>query len=115
MKNFIIRVLFNMLIILIAGRLLSFVQVDTWQTALVVVIVLTLLNISIKPILTILTIPITIISFGFFLLVINALIILLADYLVTGFNVHGFWGAFVFGLILSLANMLVDAVLVKNQ
>jgi len=114
MKNFIIRVLFNMLIILIAGRLLSFVQVDTWQTALVVVIVLTLLNISIKPILTILTIPITVITFGLFLLVINALIILLADYLVTGFNVHGFWGAFVFGLILSLANMLVDAVLAKN-
>jgi len=103
-----------MLIILIAGRLLSFVQVDTWQTALVVVIVLTLLNISIKPILTILTIPITVITFGLFLLVINALIILLADYLVTGFNVHGFWGAFVFGLILSLANMLVDAVLAKN-
>lgn len=113
MKNLIIRLLFNMLIILLAGRLISFVQVDTWQTALVVVIVLTVLNLSLKPLLTVLTIPITVFTFGLFLLVINAMIIILTDYLVTGFNVHGFWGAFLFGLILSLANTLLDSVLMK--
>lgn len=111
MKNLLLRLLFNMLVIILAGRYLSFVHVDTWQTALVVLIVLTLLNISIKPILTILTIPITVITLGLFLFVINALMILLTDYLVTGFDVDGFWGALKLGLILSIANMLLNAVL----
>jgi putative membrane protein len=111
MKKILIRLLFNMLVILVAGRFLSFVHVDTWQTSLVVLIVLTLLNISIKPVLTILTIPITVITLGLFLLVINALIILIADYLVTGFDVAGFWGALKLGLILSIANMFLDAIL----
>ena len=111
MKKLLIRLLFNMLIILLAGRLLSFVQIDTWQTSLVVLIVLTLLNISIKPILTVLTIPITLLTFGLFLLVINALMILMVDYLVTGFNVSGFWGALGLGLILSFANTFLDSVI----
>ncbi|HSZ71603.1 MAG TPA: phage holin family protein [Cytophagaceae bacterium] len=114
MKKLLIKLLFNLLVVLLAGRLLSFVQIDTWQTALVVVLVLSVLNVSLKPILTILTIPITIFTLGFFLLVINALMILLTDYLVTGFNVHGFWAAFLFGLILSIANMIVDSVLEKK-
>jgi len=115
MKKLLIKLLFNLLVVLLAGRLLSFVKVDTWQTALIVVIVLSLLNVSLKPILTILTIPITIFTLGLFLLVINALMILLTDYLVEGFNVGGFWSALVFGLILSLSNMMIDSVLEKKE
>jgi putative membrane protein len=104
-----------MLVLLLAGRLISFVHVDSWQTALIVVIVLALLNSSVKPLLTILTIPITIFTLGLFLLVINALIIMLTDYMVDGFNVNGFWGAFLFGVILSVGNMVLDSVLVKSS
>jgi putative membrane protein len=65
------------------------------------------LNITIKPILIILTIPITLLTLGLFLLVINAILILIAAWIVPGFHVDGFWWALLFGLILALINSLL--------
>jgi putative membrane protein len=65
-------------------------------------VVLGLLNIFVKPLLIILTLPITIFTFGLFLFVINALIILLAAKFVNGFRVDGFWWALLFSLLLSI-------------
>jgi putative membrane protein len=69
-----------------------------------VAVVLAVLNVFVKPVLVILTIPITIVTLGLFLLVINTLVILLADWLVPGFQVDGFWWALVFSILLSLIN-----------
>jgi putative membrane protein len=70
---------------------------------------LAILNQFIKPLLVILTIPATLITFGLFLLVINALIILLADWMVLGFNVHGFWWALIFSFVLTFIKSVFNA------
>lgn len=104
--NWIVRFLLNGLAVVLTAYLLPGVDVTDYWTALIVALVLTLANMFVKPVLIILTIPITIVTLGLFLLVINALIILLADYLVDGFFVDGFWWALLFSLILSLFNSL---------
>jgi putative membrane protein len=104
--NLFIRFLLNGLAIVLTSYLLPGVSVENYWTALIVALVLSIANIIVKPVLIILTIPITFITLGLFLLVINALIILLVDYLVDGFVVDGFWWALLFSLILSIFNSL---------
>ncbi|MCE3228802.1 MAG: hypothetical protein K0S32_3353 [Bacteroidetes bacterium] len=84
------------------------VTIDNYVSAILVAVVLSFLNQIVKPILTILTIPITIFTLGFFLLVINAIIILLADKLVSDFKVNGFWYALLFSLILSVITSILN-------
>lgn len=91
------------LAILIASYLLPGVTV-TLVGALVLAVVLAVINVFIKPVLTILTLPITILTLGLFSLVINALLIMLAAAIVPGFAVAGFWWALLFALLLSLIN-----------
>ena len=77
-------------------------------------ILLSFLNAFIKPILIILTLPVTILSLGLFLLVINAGIILIADYLLDEFQVDGFFWALIFSLILTVINSLLEGILGTN-
>ena len=74
--------------------------------AVVAAVVLAAINLFIKPIIFALTLPITIVTIGLFSLVLNALFVWLAAYLVPGFNIAGFWSAFFFAIILSLINMV---------
>src|SRR5690554_4425112 len=85
-----------------------------FTTALIVALVLGILNLIVKPILVFLTLPATLITFGLFLLVINAVIVLLADYLVSGFDVNGFWWALLFSLLLSLTQSILFSVTEKR-
>lgn len=80
-----------------------------------VAIVLAFLNAIVKPILTILTIPITILTMGLFLLAINALIIIFAEKLVPGFRVEGFGWAMLFSLILSLCTGILNMIFGVNK
>ena len=80
---------------------------DGFFAAIIIAVVLSLLNFVVKPILVILTIPLTVVTLGLFLLVINALIILMADSIITGFYVDGFWWALLFSLVMSLTNALL--------
>ena len=106
--SWIIRFLLNGLAVVLTAYLLPGVDVDGYGSALIVALVLSIANVIVKPILIVLTIPITIITLGLFLLVINALIIMLADYLVDGFSVDTFWWALLFSIILSIFNSLFD-------
>ena len=106
--NFIIRFLLNGLAVYLAAYILDGVDVAGYGTAIIVALVISIANVVVKPILILLTIPITILTLGLFLLVINALIILLVDYLVPGFKVDGFWWALFCSLILSIFNSLFD-------
>lgn len=76
----------------------------TFIGALIAAVVLGALNLLIRPILLILTLPITILTLGLFSLVINALLVMLAAVLVPGFSVAGFWTAFLFALVLAIVN-----------
>lgn len=109
--NGIVRFLLSGVAVLLTAYLLPGVHVEHYGYALLVAAVLSVANVIVKPILLILTIPITIMTLGLFLLVINALIILLVDYFTPGFNVDGFWWALAFSLILSIFNSLFSDVL----
>ena len=102
----IIRFLLNGAAIMLTAYLLPGVTVKDYWTALIVALVLAIVNIVVKPILILFTIPITVITLGLFLLVINALMILLVDYFIDGFYVDGFWWALAFSVILSVFNSL---------
>lgn len=98
----IIKLLVSAVAVMLTAWILPGVKVENFWTALLVAIILALLNAFVKPIMVIFTIPVTVITFGLFLFVINALIIMLASYIVEGFKVAGFWWALFFSLILSL-------------
>ena len=93
-----------------AARLVPGIAIDDAKTAVLVALVLALLNAFLKPILVLLTIPITIITLGLFLIVINILIIFLAARIVPGFTVDGWLAALLFSLVLALVNYLLDAI-----
>lgn len=104
--NSIVRFLLSGVAVVLTAYLLPGVDVHDYWTALLVALVLSLVNIFVKPFLILLTIPLTFITLGLFLLVINALMILLTDYFIDGFFVDGFWWALLFSLILSVFNSL---------
>lgn len=94
------------LIILISAYLLPGVHVENFWTALVVAVVLGILNLLVKPLIVVLTLPITLVTLGLFLVIINALLILLAGQIVPGFEVDGFWWAVLFSILISIINTL---------
>ncbi len=99
-----IKLLVNAVLVFALAWALPGVEVSSFWTALVVAVILGFLNIFVKPFLIIVTIPVTILSLGLFLLVINALVILMAGWIVDGFVVTSFWWALLFSLILSVMN-----------
>lgn len=99
--NLILRILLSAIAVVILAKILPGVGVDSYTTAIIVAIVLSLLNFIVKPILVILTLPVTILTLGLFLLIVNAIIILLADYFIDGFQVNNIWWALLFSLLLS--------------
>lgn len=111
----ILRILLSALAVVILAKILPHVTVDTYGTAIIVAIVLSLLNFIVKPILVILTLPVTIITLGLFLLIINAIIILLADNFVDGFAVDGLWWALLFSLLLSFLQSIFFSMLKEDK
>jgi putative membrane protein len=110
--NFVLRIVITAVVAFALSYLLKRgIHIDKFTTALVLALVLALMNAFLKPILIILTLPITIVTFGLFLFVINALIVLLASKFIDGFSVDGFWWALLFSLLLSV----ITSVLYKKQ
>ncbi|MDQ6762581.1 MAG: phage holin family protein [Bacteroidota bacterium] len=108
--KFIIRLLITAAVAYGLSMILTpHIRINSFVTALIFALVLAVLNAIIKPILIILTLPITILTLGIFLLVINVLMILLAGKFVSGIHIEGFLWAFIFGLLLSiLSSALVN-------
>ena len=104
--NIIVRFLLSGVAVMLTAYLLPGAHVQDYWAALLVAVLVSLCNVIVKPILIIFTIPITILTLGLFLLVINAVIILMVDNFVDGFSVDGFWWALAFSLILSVFNSL---------
>ena len=107
--KFIIRLLVTAVIAYGLSMLLKpHIVIDSYSTALIFVIVLAILNAIVKPLLIILTLPITILTLGIFLLIINVFMVILADKFVSGIHIHGFLWAFIFGVLLSFASSAVS-------
>lgn len=113
--NLLIKLLITTVLIVVIAHFFPGISVDNFSTALVVAVVLGLLNVFIKPLLVLLTIPATILTLGLFLLVINAVIIMLGDYFVSGFHVNGFWTAFIFSIILSVLQSILNKILIDEK
>lgn len=107
--KFLIKIILSSFSVIVAGWLLNGVHIEDYLTSVLVAFVLALLNMILKPILVILTIPITVVTLGLFLLVINAVIALVASDIVPGFTIDGFWWAVAFSLIVSLLNSIINA------
>lgn len=109
MTKLIIRLFFSALSVFIAAGILSGVHIEGYLAAVVVAGVLIILNAIVRPVLVFLTIPVTFLTFGLFLLVINAVVILIANAMVSGFRVDGFWWAFIFSILISLFNSVFSS------
>lgn len=113
--NLVIRFLLSGVAVMLTAYLLPGVHVADYWAALLVAVLVSFSNVVIRPILILFTIPITLMTLGLFLLVINALIILGVDYFVDGFHVDGFWWALAFSLILSVfSSLFTDLTKEKN-
>ena len=113
--GFLIKLLITAAAVFVAAYILPGVHiVNDFKTMLLVALVLALLNTFIKPILVFLTIPITLLTLGLFLLIINALMVKLADYFIAGFTVSGWLTAILFSLIVSVVSYLLNRVVGKN-
>jgi putative membrane protein len=111
MLNFFIKWGLSTLCVLGTTYILPGVRVNGIITALAVAVVISLLNTFIRPILIFLTLPATILTLGLFLLVINSVIVLIAERLVPGFDIDGFFVALVFSVVLSIFNSIVGSIL----
>ncbi|WP_346316992.1 phage holin family protein [Chitinophaga sp. YIM B06452] len=102
-----IRILVTALAALLTAYILPGVKLQDFTAALILAIVLGLLNLIVKPVLVILTLPVTVFTLGLFLLVINALIVMWASSLVKGFKVDNFWWALLFSVVLSIISSIM--------
>lgn len=108
MRAAIIRVLITGIAVFLAVMIVPGLQVDSFVAGIAVVLVLTILNLLVRPILMMLTLPLIILSLGLFLIVVNALLLELTAYLVTGFSVAGFWPAVGGSVVISLVTMILN-------
>lgn len=109
MKGLLIRWVINALALLLISRVIRGIEVDSLLAAFVAAAVLGVINAVLRPILLFLTMPITILTLGLFVLVINGGMLYLAGLLVKGFYVHGFWAAIFGALFLSVVSWLTSA------
>lgn len=100
--NFLIRFFLTALIAYVISLLLQpHIDIRSYGAALAFVLILGVVNIFIKPILLVLTLPITILTLGIFLIVLNVLMVMLAARITSGIYIENFWWAFAFSLMLS--------------
>jgi|SRR5690554_3347158 putative membrane protein len=112
--KFIVKLLLSAFAVIVLAELLKGIQVDGYLTAVIVALVLGLLRSIVKPILIFLTLPITIITFGLFLLIINAFIVMMAGYLVPNFTVTTIWWALLFSVLLTVFETILFSVIKED-
>ena len=114
MKTF-LKILLTALAVVVLANIIPGVEVTGYGAAIIVAVVIALLNLFVRPLLIFFTLPATIVTFGLFLFVINAIIILLADKLVDVFAVSGFLAAFLFSILLSIFRSFLFSLLKEEK
>ena len=104
-----IRVLITGIAIFLAVMIVPGLDVDSLPAGIAAILVLTILNVLVRPILFVVTLPLIVLSLGLFLIVVNALLLKLTAYLVTGFSVTGFWPAVGGAVVISLVTTILNA------
>ncbi len=109
------QILVTTLSILIVTYLMPHIHVNSAWDALLLSVVLAGLNMLVRPILVLITLPITILTLGLFLFVVNGINILIADYLMDSFRVDGLWWAVLFSILLTVVNSILENFLGTNK
>lgn len=110
----ILKMILTTLAILLVTNVYSGIQVDSVTTAIIAAVVLALINTIVRPVIVVLTLPISMLTLGLFLLVINAAMLYLAAWLVNGFDVGGYWDALIASFIISVVVALLNG-LIKSK
>jgi putative membrane protein len=116
--RFIIKVFFTACAVMVAGWLMSpHIYVESFLTGILVAFILAILNAVVRPILVFISIPATVLSLGLFIFVINALIVMLAAYLIDSpkFSIEGFWWALLFSLVVSFVSSILNGFIKKDE
>ena len=113
--NFLLRIIISALVAFGLARVLKGIEVDSFWTALIFALILAVLNVLVKPVLIILTLPLTIVTLGLFLFVVNTLVVLLASWLIDGFRIANFGWGLLFALLLSLVTSVISKELDKDK
>ncbi len=112
--NMLLRLVLTTLAILLVTNVYGGIEVDSITTAIIAAVVLGLINTIVRPVVVFLTLPLSMLTLGLFLLIINASMLYLAAWLVSGFNVGGFWDALIASLIISIVVALLNG-LIKSK
>ncbi|UTA68705.1 MULTISPECIES: phage holin family protein [Emticicia] len=107
MLNYIVRLICCGAAVYYMPNFLSKIHVEDYTTAVIVAFVMSILNAFVKPVLQLLSLPLTILTLGIFYLVVNVVVVYLCASLVSGFKVDGFLQPLIFGFILSVVNSIV--------
>lgn len=105
--KFLLKILITSVNAFVLANILPGIEINNIFTALAVAVILAILDATVKPLLIILTFPVTILTLGLFLFIINAVIILAAEYFIAGFQIDSFWHAVLFSILLSFFNSFV--------
>ncbi len=114
MIGFIVRALISAIGLWIASRIVPGVEADSWWSLIGAAVLLGLANAIVRPILTILTLPLTILTLGLFLLVINGLMLMLVSACLHGFHVHGLWPAILGSIVVSITGWIASWFIGRN-
>lgn len=106
-------ILFALAIIFVAW-LVPGIEVENFQSAMLVTVIIALINIFIRPLIVFITLPINILTLGIFTLVINALLLMLAGYLAPGVDVEGFLSAFIGSVVLAFLGLIINMVTIDK-
>lgn len=113
MKNYLIKLLISTILIVVISHFLK-IEITDYTAAIFMAIALSFLNTFLKPILVFFTIPVTILSLGLFLLVINAIIVKIADYFIDGISVPTFLTAIFFSVLLSISQYVLNKIFIDK-
>jgi putative membrane protein len=111
MMAFLAHLILTAALLLLVAHFVRGVQVEGWGSALIGALVLGIVNALVRPLMVVLTLPFTVLTFGLFLLVINALMLWLVAGLVPGIRIESFWAALMGSVLLMLLNLTVEILL----
>ncbi len=109
MRHFVFRWLFTTLAVMVASSIISGIRYDGAASLIAAALLLGILNAFLRPVLLILSAPLILLTLGFFILVVNALMLLIVPGIVNGFHVEGFWSAFWGAIVISIVSWILSA------
>jgi len=107
--NLLIRLLVNAAVVILCAYLIPGIAVDSYLSAIWVAVVLAIFNTFLRPVLMLLSLPLNVLTFGLFTVVVNAVIIVLTDYFVPGLTIETFWLAVLFSIVLAIVSGILNA------